>query len=48
MGFTRLTTESWKSVRVQNVSQTYDLSLRGSKEVKLRINSIGTGILEVC
>ena len=40
--------EYWKSVRGQDVAQTSALSQGGSKEVKMRLNSFGTGISEVC
>ena len=40
--------ESWKSARGQDVSQTSVFNLGGSKEVKMRLNLIGTRILEVC
>ena len=39
---------SWKSVSLQKVSQTNALALRDSQEFKTVLNSIGTGILEVC
>ena len=39
---------SWKSVILQKVSQTGALALRDSQEFKTVLNSIGTGILEVC
>ena len=55
MGLTQLAPESWKpcrshnmSVRGQNVSQTSVLSLRGSKEVNIGLNSISNRILGVC
>ena len=45
---TGLTPNSWKSARLQKVSQTDALALRDSQEFKTVLNSIGTGILEVC
>ena len=39
---------SWKSASHQKVSQTDALALRGSQEFKTVLNSIGTGIMEVC
>ena len=45
---TGLTTNSWKSASLQKVLQTDELALRDSQEFKTVLNSIGTGILEVC
>ena len=44
----RLAPESWKSESAQIVSQTIDLDWGESQEVKTRLNSFGTVILEVC
>ena len=43
---TRLAPESWKSESAQIVSQTIDLD-SGESQVKTRLNSFGTVILEV-
>ena len=48
LDLTRLTPESWKSARSQNVSQTIALGWEGAQKVESGLNSIGTGILEVC
>ena len=45
---TGLEHNSWKSVSLQKVSQTDELVWRDSQEFKTVLNSIGTGILEVC
>ena len=45
---TELAPNSWKSVSLQKVSQTNALALRDSQEFRTVLNSIGTGILEVC
>ena len=45
---TGLTPNFWKSASLQKVSQTDALALRDSQEFKTVLNSIGTGILEVC
>ena len=45
---TVLASNSWKSASLQKVSQTDALALRDSQEFKTVLNSIGTGILEVC
>ena len=47
-GLNGLALESWKSARDQNVSQTSALGWGGFKEVKGRLNSMGTRILKVC
>ena len=47
-GKTGLAPNSWKSASLQKVSQTDTLALRDSQEFKTVLNSIGTGILEVC
>ena len=47
-GKTGLAPNSWKSEGLQKVSQTDALALRDSQEFKTVLNSIGTGILEVC
>ena len=44
---TGLAPNSWKSASPQKVSQTDALALRDS-QFKTVLNSIGTGILEVC
>ena len=44
----RLAPESWKSASAQIVSQTIDFDWGESQEVKTRLNSFGTVILEVC
>ena len=45
---TGLAPSSWKSASLQKVSQTDALAQRVSQEFKTVLNSIGTGILEVC
>ena len=45
---TGLAPNSWKSTSLQKVLQTDALALRDSQEFKIVLNSIGTGILEVC
>ena len=45
---TGLAPNSWKSACLQKVSQTDALAFRESQEFKTVLNSIGTGILEVC
>ena len=45
---TGLAPNSWKSASLQKVSLTDALALRDSQEFKTVLNSIGTGILEVC
>ena len=45
---TGLAPNSWKSASLQKVLQTDALALRDSQEIKTVLNSIGTGILEVC
>ena len=45
---TGLAPNFWKSASLQKVSQTDALALRDSQEFKTVLNSIGTGILEVC
>ena len=45
---TGLAPYSWKSASLLKVLQTDALALRDSKEFKTVLNSIGTGILEVC
>ena len=45
---TGLSPNSWKSASLQKVSQTDALALRDSQEFKTVLNSIGTGVLEVC
>ena len=45
---TGLAPKIWKSASLQKVSQTDALALRDSQECKTVLNSIGTGILEVC
>ena len=45
---TGLAPNSWKSASLQKVSQTNALALRDSQKFKTVLNSIGTGILEVC
>ena len=45
---TGLAPNSWKSASLLKVSQTEALALRDSQESKTVLNSIGTGILEVC
>ena len=47
-GKTGLAPNSWKSASLLKVSQTDALALRDSQEYKTVLNSIGTGILEVC
>ena len=41
-------TNYWKSASLHKVSQADALALRDSQEFKTVLNSIGTGILEVC
>ena len=43
-----LAPNSWKSASLQKVKQTDALALRDSQRFKTVLNSIGTGILEVC
>ena len=45
---TGLAPNSWKSSSLQKVPLTDALALRDSQEFKSLLNSIGTGILEVC
>ena len=45
---TGLAPNCWKSASLLKVSQTDALALRDSQESKTVLNSIGTGILEVC
>ena len=45
---TGLEPNSWKSASLQKVWQTDGLAWRDSQEFKTVLNSIGTGILEVC
>ena len=47
-GKTGLAPNSWKYASLQNVSQTDALALRDSQELNTVLNSIGTGILEIC
>ena len=46
--FTLLAPESWKSASSQNVSQTVSNGVIWYEKVKSGLNSIGTGIQEVC
>ena len=46
--FWSLAPKSWKSESAQIVLQTIDLDWGESREVKTRLNSFGTVILEVC
>ena len=48
MAKTGMAPNSWKIVSLQKVSQTDALALRDSQEFKTVLNSISTGILEVC
>ena len=45
---TGLAPNSWKSASLQKVSKTNALAFRDSQELRTVLNSIGTGILEVC
>ena len=45
---TGLEPNSWKSASLQKVSQTDGLAWRDSQEFKTVLNSIDTGIREVC
>ena len=45
---TGLAPNSWKSASLQKVSQTDALALNDAQDFKTVLNSIGTGILEVC
>ena len=45
---TGLAPNSWKSASLKKVSKTDALAFRDSQELKTVLNSIGTGILEVC
>ena len=47
-GKTGLAPNSWKWTSLHKVSQTDALAVNDSKEFKNVLNSIGTGILEVC